>query len=59
MIRLLVEVINLIGCIIAAVLLMAGIALVLVCLVIAMIAWVCFSGSSELYNAHSPKEASS
>lgn len=66
MIRLLVEIINFIGCLLGGmlsligfVLVGAGIALVIVLIAVALIAWAFFVAASELYKAHSPKEVTS
>jgi VIT1/CCC1 family predicted Fe2+/Mn2+ transporter len=65
-IRFLVEVINFIGCLfggmlslIGFVLVGAGIALLIVLIAVALVAWAFFAAAYELYKAHGPKEATS
>lgn len=59
MTRLLVEIINFIGCLIGGLFSPIAFALVAVCIAAALLAWLFFSIANELYEAHSPKEGSS
>lgn len=59
MIRVLVEIINFIGCLIGGLLSLLGFLLIAVCILAAVLAWVLFSAANELYAAHSPKEGRS
>jgi uncharacterized membrane protein YphA (DoxX/SURF4 family) len=65
-IRLLVEIINFIGCLFGGMLSLIGFALVAVCIALvvvlilaALISWAFFAAASELYKAHGPKEVMS
>lgn len=59
MIRLVVESINFIGCVIGGALCLVGCALVLVIIFTGVLAFVCFDAGAELCKAHGPKEVSS